>query len=194
MKSRDVSSMPEADLITLFAGPLERLGVPYMITGATAAILYGQPRFTNDLDMVIELRRDDIGRLRAAFPEHEFYVPPADIIAVELARSQRAHFNLLHFDSGYKADLYPAGDDPLHRWALPRRQRLPHATEEIQVAPPEYVILRKLEYYREGGSAKHRTDIQVMLAVSGDKLDHFAIDQWITRLGLEAVWREITSA
>ena len=84
--------MPAPDFITLFVAPLEQLGAPYMITGATAAILYGQPRLTNDIDVVIELQRDEIVRLRAAFPESEFYVPPPDIIGVELARNQRAHF------------------------------------------------------------------------------------------------------
>lgn len=119
--------------------------------------------------------------------------PPAEVIAVELARNLRAHFNLIHFDSGYKADFYPAGGDPLHRWAMSRRRRLPHGASQIQVAPPEYVILRKLEYFREGGSSKHRTDIQTMLAVSGREIDHAALDEWVGRLGLESVWREITS-
>ncbi len=84
--------MPAADFIALFTAPLERLGVPYMITGATAAILYGQPRLTNDLDVVIELQGRDIERLRAAFPEEEFYVPPAEAIGIELARTERGHF------------------------------------------------------------------------------------------------------
>jgi hypothetical protein len=183
--------MPAPDFIALFTGPLEHLGAPYMITGATAAILYGQPRLTNDIDVVIELRRDEIARLRAGFPETEFYVPPAEIIEVELARTQRAHFNLIHFDTGYKADLYPIGADALHAWAMPRRRRLPHGAGQIQLAPPEYVILRKLEYFREGGSSKHRTDIQAILNVSGSEIDHTALAEWIERLGLAEVWKSV---
>jgi hypothetical protein len=38
--------MPAPDFIALFTGPLEKLGAPYMITGATAAILHGRPRLT----------------------------------------------------------------------------------------------------------------------------------------------------
>lgn len=183
--------MPAPDFIALFTGPLEQLAVPYMITGATAAILYGQPRLTNDIDVVIELRVSDVERLQAAFPEKDFYVPPAEVIGVELARSQRAHLNLIHFETGYKADLYPAGADPLHRWALPLRRRVPHNGGQISVAPPEYVILRKLEYYREGGSPKHVTDIQAILRTSKGEIDHAALQSWIARLGLGEVWTSV---
>lgn len=183
--------MPAPDLVALFIGPLEQLGAPYMITGATAAILYGQPRLTNDIDVVIELRRDDIQRLRAGFPEADFYVPPTDIIEIELSRPHRAHFNLIHFDTGYKADLYLVGSDPLHRWAMSRRHRISYGAGHLQLAPPEYVILRKLEYFREGGSSKHRTDIQAILSVSGPEIDYVALAEWIERLGLAAIWESV---
>ena len=122
----------------------------YMITGATAAIIYGQPRLTNDLDVVLALRDEHLPPLLAAFPESQFYLPPESVIRVEQARSQRGHFNILHLDSGYKADVYLAGSDVLHAWALPLRRRIPWTDSlALPVAPPEYVILRKLEYFRE---------------------------------------------
>jgi hypothetical protein len=185
--------MPAPDFVALFTTPLETLGVPYMITGATAAIIYGQPRLTNDLDLVLELVSTDIEKLRTAFPDADFHVPSADEIAVEIARPTRAHLNLIHFETGFKADLYPVGADPLHRWAMPRRRRVPHGDSGISVAPPEYVILRKLEYFREGGSAKHVTDIRAMLEISGDQLDRPALTHWLDRLGLNATWQEIAS-
>ena len=113
--------MPEADLLELFAVPLERAGLAYMVTGAAAAILYGQPRTTNDLDVVIELKAADLARLRAAFPESDYYLPPDEVIQVELGRAQRGHLKALHHESGFKADLYPIGADALHRWAFPQR-------------------------------------------------------------------------
>ena len=183
--------MPEADLIGLFAVPIAKAGLPYMVTGATAAILYGQPRTTNDLDVVIELKAADLPRLRAAFPESDYYLPPDEVIEVELRRTQRAHLNALHHDSGFKADLYPMGSDALHQWAFPRRRPVAHRGQQISFAPPEYVILRKLEYFREGGSTKHVTDIRAMLDVSGDTLDRSALDEWIARLGLQPEWARV---
>jgi hypothetical protein len=183
--------MPEADLISLFAAPLEKAGFPYMVTGATAAILYGQPRTTNDLDVVIELKSTDLPRLRAAYPEADYYLPPSEVIEVEIRRAQRGHLNALHHDSGFKADLYPMGNDALHQWGFPQRRSIPHGGLSISFAPPEYVILRKLEYFREGGSTKHLTDIRAMLEVSNDAINQTTLEHWIARLGLHAEWARV---
>jgi hypothetical protein len=182
--------MQTPDEVSLFALRLEAIGAPYMVTGATAAILYGQPRVTNDLDVVLAL--DDAARISLlnAFPETEFYVPPESVIRAEQARNQRGHFNLIHHESGYKADIYLAGADPLHAWALPLRRRMPWSgAVEIAVAPAEYVVLRKLEFYREGRSAKHPADIRAIREITG--LDEAAMAPWLERLGLAGCWEEM---
>jgi hypothetical protein len=182
--------MPGPDELSLFVERLELAGAPYMVTGAAAAILYGQPRVTNDLDVVLSL--DDQARdgwLRA-FPETAFYVPPESVVQAEQARAQRGHFNIIHLESGYKADIYLTGSDPLHAWALPLRRRLRWSNVlEISVAPPEYVVLRKLEYFREGRSAKHPSDIRSIRAITG--VDETAMAPWLARLGLGPLWQEI---
>lgn len=159
-----------------------------MVTGATAAIVYGKPRYTNDVDIVIVLPAADAEKLHAAFPGTEYYVPPVEIIREEAGRPLRAHFNVIHEESGYKADFYPTGSDPLHQWALRKRRLTELPGGSVWVAPPEYVILRKLEYFREGSSSKHLTDIRAMLDVSGDAIDQTALAEWIIRLGLQAEW------
>ena len=184
--------MLAADLIGLFAVPLEKAGLPDMITGAAAAILYGQPRTTNDLNVVIELKETDLPHLRAAFPEADYYLPPDEIIAVEIRRALRGHLNALHHESGFKADLYPIGEDALHQWGLPRRRSVTHGGLAISFAPPEYVILRKLEYFREGGSTKHLTDIRAMLDISGDTIDRAVLAEWIARLGVQVEWSRVS--
>lgn len=184
--------MPAPDELSLFAARLETVGAPYMITGATAAILYGQPRLTNDLDIVLSLDDRTRSTLLQAFPETEFYVPPESIIRTEQARRQRGHFNLVHHETGYKADIYLTGDDPLHAWAMPQRRRMAWINGvEIVVAPPEYVVLRKLEFYREGGSVKHPADIRAIREITG--VDEAAIAPWLEKMGLDALWQEIKS-
>ena len=64
-----------ADLLSVFVGPLERLGLTYMVTGGVASVIYGDPRFTRDVDLVLDLDPDRVAGLHAAFPEADFYVP-----------------------------------------------------------------------------------------------------------------------
>ena len=72
------------------------------------------------------------------------------------------------------------------------QRRLRLAEEPIWLAPPEYVIVRKLEYFREGGSEKHLRDIRSMLVVSGESLDRTLLLDWIARRGLQAEWQSIS--
>jgi hypothetical protein len=64
--------------------------------------------------------------------------------------------------------------------------------KKVVFAPPEYVIVRKLEYYREGGSEKHLRDIRSRLAISGGRLDRPAPREWIQRLGMESAWQLVS--
>ena len=107
-----------------------------------------------------------------------------------MGRPYRGHFNLIHHATGTKADIYVAGEDELHRWALSRRKEAVVGGQQVNVAPPEYVIVRKLEYYREGGSEKHLRDIAGMLAISTDQIDFDQLEEFVHRYDLEKEWRE----
>jgi hypothetical protein len=76
--------------------------------------------------------------------------------------------------------------------ALGDSRKMEYQGEPIIVAPPEYVIVRKLEYYREGGSDKHLRDIRAMLAVSGDIINRPELDDWVRRRQLETEWEKIS--
>jgi len=179
------------DLIRLFVVPLNTLEVPYMITGAVAAVVYGEPRFTRDLDLVLHLEPADAPRFAAAFPSEGFYVPPIEVISEEARRARNGHFNLIHHETALKADCYLAGSDPLHRWAFERRARTDVEGIPVWLAPIEYVILRKLEWHRAGGAERHLDDIRAMLRVSGGSVDKGALEAWIARLGLSGVWQRL---
>jgi hypothetical protein len=180
--------MREPDLIELFAQPLNHAGIRYLVSGSVAAMLYGEPRVTHDIDFVVFLRADDALKLAAIFPAAQFYVPPTAVILEELMRERRGHFNFVHVESGLKADFYTAGRDDLHAWAFRNARSYSVGEISVSLAPPEYVILRKLEYYREGHSEKHLRDIRAMLAVSGELVDRTVLQDWIVRLNLKAEW------
>jgi len=184
--------MPEPELFLLFVRPLNRAGIRYVVTGSVAAIFYGEPRLTHDVDFVVFLRDADVEALPDFFPAADFYLPPPEAIFAEARREQRGHFNILHAETGFKADMYLAGRDELNAWAFKLRRQAQFEGETVVLAPPEYVMVRKLEYYREGGSEKHLRDIRSMLGVSGDRLDQRALNEWIQRRGLQTEWRLVS--
>jgi hypothetical protein len=185
--------MPEPDLIALFVHPLSEFGIRYLLSGSVAAMLYGEPRVTHDVDLVVFLRSDDIPRLPQIYPPPEFYLPPLEVIAREARRECRGQFNIIHPGSGLKADFYLANQDELHAWAFRNKKSYTIGEKAIALAPPEYVIVRKLEFFREGGSEKHLRDIRSMLAISGDQIDRTALDEWLTRLGLQSEWSRVAA-
>jgi len=183
--------MPEPNLFKIFTKRLDDAGLRYMVTGAVASIVYGEPRLTHDIDLVLVLSDEGAGKIIEAFPLEEFYCPPVEVIKVELKRPLRGHFNLVHHETGFKADVYLMGKDPLHNWSMSKRRQMQMEGNTLWVAPPEYVIVRKLEYYREGKSEKHLKDIVSMITISEKQIDFEDLQDKIKNCSLEKEWKEV---
>jgi len=175
--------------VALIADRLNSTGVPWMATGSIAAMTYGDYRVTNDVDVILVLAPANAARIAAAFPLEEFYCPPVDVIALEAAREQHGHFNLIHHDTGFKADIYLTRRDALTQWAFAHRNPIPFDESIIWIAPPEYVIIGKLEFFREGGSEKHLHDIRGILKAT--EIDRSLLEKEIASRQLEKTWRAI---
>jgi len=161
-----------------------------MVTGSVAGIAYGEPRLTNDIDIVITISHELAEQLEQLYPSNQFYCPPLEVIMIESRRPYRGHFNIIHHETGLKAHLFVAGQDALQQWGLAHRQNIQfHDKKSIWIAPLEYVVLKKLEYYREGRSEKHLVDIRGMLAISAEKLDRTFFNLQLDRLNLLPEWR-----
>jgi hypothetical protein len=179
------------DLLLRFAAPLVRLGLPYMVTGGAAAIVYGEPRLTNDLDVVLAMAPSDASRVAAAFAADDTYVPPTEVLELEAARRTNGHFTVIHGVSSLRADVYIAGDDPLHAWGLARRRTVRVGALDVSIAPPEYVIVRKLEYAAQGGGERHLRDIAKMLERRVTLIDATIIAEFAAARGLQAQWTSV---
>jgi hypothetical protein len=70
-----------------------------MVTGGVASVIYGDPRFTREIDIVLELAPEGVARFAAAFDANAFYVPPLETRAEESAREQRGHFEVISTDT-----------------------------------------------------------------------------------------------
>jgi hypothetical protein len=157
-----------------------------------ATIAYGEPRFTNDIDLVVKLSPHQVRELCRAFPDNEFYVS----LEAALDAVQRfSQFNILHPESGLKVDVMVADESAFNASRFGRSRSLPiDAGSNADFASPEDVILKKLEYYREGGSEKHLRDIAGVLKTQGSALDYQYLKIWVLRLGLSEIWNRITKA
>jgi hypothetical protein len=108
--------MEQHELLKFVCALLDRLNVAYMVTGSQATTAYGEPRFTNDIDIVVDLTMATVGEFCDGFPNDDFYLSrPAAIEAV----SQHAMFNVIHPSSGLKIDVIYPRSNPV-RSATPR--------------------------------------------------------------------------
>jgi hypothetical protein len=181
--------MEQSELLKYLAKNLDDLHIPYLLTGSIATIAYGEPRFTNDIDVVVAMTTGQIPGFCGAFQAPEFYCPPE---VVEQAVRQQFQFNILHPESGLKIDVIVAGDSEFDRSRLGRGMRLPAGVGfEATFAAPEDVILKKLQYFREGGSEKHLRDIVGVIKVQRDSINSVYLADWVARLELVSEWQLI---
>ena len=181
--------MEQVTLLRYTVEVFDRLGITYMLVGSIASSAYGEPRLTQDIDLVADLRVSDIELLCDSFPDAEFYVSRA---AAREAVARTSQFNIIHPSSGNKIDVIVARQDEWGKSQLARRREewlLPNL--KGYVASPDDVILGKLLYYREGGSEKHLRDIAGILHVSAKEVDRGYVGQWAERLGVKDAWQTV---
>jgi hypothetical protein len=177
--------------LKLILEALKAAKVEYLIGGAIAEWAWGEPRATQDLDIVINLSIKAVGRFSKELEKRDMLVP-ADII-LDTMMEDRADIplNAIHMHSGLKADLYlMRGGDELRESAFQRRLLVDYGPPigEVYVHSPEDLILYKLMYLGLSGQPKHARDIGAILKAKKDQLDYGYIDGWVDRSGLNSLW------
>ena len=131
----------------------EHLGIPYLVTGSVAAMAFGEPRLTNDIDIVAAIEEKHAKDLIMGFPTDEFYISEE---MVRKAIRCRGQFNIIHPASGIKIDVIIKQDTAFDHSRFERLHRIyPAESYQANFAAPEDVIIKKMEYYKAGGSEKH---------------------------------------
>jgi hypothetical protein len=180
-----------SDLISLFAPLFDATGAEWMVAGGVATIVYGEPRLTQDIDIVAQIDPQRAAAFCEQFPDTAFYCPPAEVVAEETQRSSHGHFNLLHLESDARADVYLVGRDGLAHRGLAARRTITLAGRSVPIAPPEYVILHKLRFRQQGASERHLRDIRGILRVLGGTIDVAQLEKDAHEFGLNVQWREM---
>lgn len=180
--------LPDPIAVAVFMTELlDRIGIQYVIGGSFASSVHGEPRSTNDVDIVTDLREDQAASLIAALRD-EYYV---DADAVREALEVGGSFNIIHTGTAVKIDMFVAGEDALDRARLERRQvlRIPVAPGKevaVYVDTPEDTIIRKLEWFRRGGESSERQwrDVVGVLRTQAGLLDDAYLRAWAERLAV----------
>jgi hypothetical protein len=183
-----------AAFVRLVVDALEAAGVDYLIGGAVAVWAWGEPRATQDLDVVVDIPLEAIGQLSDELEKRGMLVPTDIILNIILEDRSDLPINAIQAQSGYKAELYPTRpNDELRRSALSRRKLvdLGPGLGEIYLHSPEDLILYKLWYFGVSRQTKHLRDITGIVLTLGDEFDVAYIEDWAERKGLTTIWKEI---
>ena len=174
-------------LLLHLARTLDSLRIPWFVTGSMASGAYGEPRMTNDIDVVVRLSLGQLDAFLAAFPEDDYYYNRD--AAIQAVRDH-FQFNIINSSAGNKVDVMIASDSEYDRCRFARCGPMRNGIDPgVIYASPEDVVLKKLMYFREGGSEKHLRDVVGILAVSASEIDRTYLADWIARLGVEAQWQ-----
>ncbi|MCZ7626713.1 MAG: hypothetical protein C3F12_12950 [Candidatus Methylomirabilota bacterium] len=177
----------ELEVLKAVTRRLTGTGIPYMITGSMAANFYAVPRMTRDIDIVVDVAESDVDRLIGLFQD-DFYV---DRDTVQEAVRAKGMFNIIHNAFVIKVDFVVRKDSDYRRTEFSRRKGVSVEGCDLFLVAPEDLIISKLDWARDSHSEVQLSDVRNLLArVEG--LDHAYLVHWITRLGLESLYREVS--
>lgn len=164
-----------ADLLAALApvaAAFRRLGVRHFVGGSVASTIHGAIRSTMDVDLVCDLRVDQVAAFVAVFGD-EFYVSEP---AVRQAVERRSCFNLVHLPTAWKVDVFVSRGRLFDEAAMARAVARRLAADdplEVPVATIEDSIVAKLEWFRAGDESSQRQwdDVSRLVALHGPALD-----------------------
>jgi hypothetical protein len=180
--------------LKLILEALKAVEIEYLIGGAIAEWAWGEPRATQDLDIVIDLPVKAIGRFSRELEKRNMLLPAEVILDTMTEDRADIPLNAIHMYSGLKADIYLLRDgDMLRQSAFQRRVLVDYGPPigRVYVHSPEDLILYKLMFLGLSGQPKHARDIAAILRAKKNQLDLGYIEEWVTRLGLGSVWKEL---
>lgn len=169
---------------------LDLVKIPYFVTGGMAILIWGRPRFTADIDIIVEMKLKDVNILvkhLSSFGETSY----VDKEMIKEALANEGEFNFVHGDTGIKVDFWVMKKDAFGEAKLERRVGKDILGRTVYFSSPEDLILSKLEWRKLGAGEKHIIDADSVLKISGNKLDMDYIKKWVAKLGIVNEFKEL---
>lgn len=162
----------------------EQQQIEYFLGGSIASTTYGEPRFTQDVDIIVRLPQNKVALLVEQMQSH-FYLSE---VALLDAVKRRSSANLIHLETNFKVDLLISRERPFEESRFHRKVRKETPGGEFWFCTPEDIVLAKLEWYHQSGEVLggQLRDVQTVLMVQ-DQLDLEYLHRWATELGLTAL-------
>ena len=183
--------MTPEELLKRISEILSDLKIPYAVTGGFAVSVWGKPRYTADIDIIVELFEKNIKPLAKKLLGIDKNVY-ADEDMIRSALAHRSEFNFIHPDTGLKVDFFVMANTPYNTLKMKRAilQDVCGVTSAYFVSP-EDLILGKLMWSKESGSWKQKEDIKTVLRNPKIKLDFEYIKKWAEKQGTFKVLNEL---
>jgi hypothetical protein len=174
------------EFLLRIATALEMNGIPYMLTGSLASSMYGIPRATNDIDIVIAPTRAQLLSLVQLLDRVGLTAQTEAALAALQARSQ---FNVIDFQHGWKVDLIIRKDRAFSTSEFERKETHEVEGMHLTLATPEDVLLAKLEWAKIGESQRQVEDAAGILKMQRETLDWDYLSRWVDELEVQAQWK-----
>lgn len=166
----------------------EKLQIPYFITGGIATIIWGRPRFTADIDIVIQLAPQKLDQLATALLKIDKDAYLDKRVMREALRDQ-GEFNFIHPASGLKVDFWILKNQVFDKIRLKRRVAKKINRQTIYFTSPEDLILSKLIWHKENGSDRQLEDVESVLKIS--KVDKKYLKKWAELLNVSQILNKL---
>ena len=177
----------ELKVLELVSSRLEQLTIPYMITSSVALNYYATPRMTRDIDLIVELRKEDISKLTQLF-SHDFYI---DDEMIAQAMHDQSMFNIIHNEWIIKVDFIIRKASTYRLLEFKRRQKVDMGHFSFWVVSPEDLVLSKLVWAKDSLSDLQLRDVKSLFNMKED-LDYDYIEKWVANLKLETVYAKVS--
>ena len=158
----------QKEFLLIIIKKLSEANIPYMICGSLGSSLYGEPRATNDIDIVVAVTLKRIKEFVGSFPEQDYY---ADLEMAEDAFRHQSMFNIIDLNSGWKADIIFLKDDEYSKAAFSRKNSTNLLGSNVQIISPEDSKLSKLDWSKKSESERQFRDALGVAIVQWENLD-----------------------